>query len=493
VTAREGKGIGRNGSTPMRGPSFWILLVIVVLSPLPLGGARPIWVDVLAVLASAGVLAYVAQRWHRRRPIPALPGAVLVAGALVGAVAIWGLMQAQAGLLPGWAHPAWAMAAAALNQPDLASAVSVNPDATRQTVLAWCAYLVFGLLVALHCRRSRNADLLLFVFILAQGVYAAYGVVMTVTETDAVLWFDKTAYADSVTSTFINRNSYATYAGLGMLATLAVLLRHIRRIAQEDRSTRGKVLALAEGVWGRLLLPVIILSGGTVALLLTGSRMGLAAFSIAVIVFAGLWIGRLRGRARWVGAATISLVVVVFSMNFILSGDTTVARLDTLFERGDGRFDVFPRIVEAIEDRPWVGHGLGTFETAFRPYRDESIPAFFDRGHSDWLELPMDVGLPAAGLVLLAFLVLAVAALAAVRWAEEPERPLLAFSAIVLVGIHATVDFSLQIPAVVLATVLLVVGGLSAPVQRVGADRSRDRRGRPAGTMTLTARVGDGL
>ena len=35
-----------------------------------------------------------------------------------------------------------------------------------------------------------------------------------------ILWFDKLDYVDSLTSSFINRNSYATYAGLGLMATL---------------------------------------------------------------------------------------------------------------------------------------------------------------------------------------------------------------------------------------------------------------------------------
>ncbi|KAA5604308.1 O-antigen ligase family protein [Roseospira marina] len=458
-------GRGGTSTVSMRGPAFWIAAMLVGLTPLPLASARPVWVDLLAMLVGLGLTAYAWQRWRLRRPMPPVPAPLVIAGALVLAVAAWAQVQATPGLLPGLAHPAWDYAARALGADDLPAAISLVPERTRATAFAWVTYLGFGLLVALVAYRARNADRLLFLFVAAQGVYAAYGLVVYLGGFETVLWFDKTAYRGSLSSTFINRNSYATFVGLGVLAALALVLRHLRQTLESEPDARRVVLALAEDLWGRVLVPVSVMAVGTVALLLTGSRMGLASFAAGAIVFLGIWIGRMRGRVRWVGGGLVAVVVLMLAGSVSLSGDVTLSRVDHLFIEGDGRFAVFPRIVAAIGDRPWVGHGLGTFESAFRLYRDESVEGFFDRGHSDWLELPMDVGLPAAAAVILAFAVAAAAALRRAVLDPEPERPLLACAAVVLVAVHATMDFSLQIPAVMVAFLLLLVAGLVGRVR----------------------------
>lgn len=459
---------GLGGPAPLRGLSFWLLATIIILSPLPLAGARPIWDSLLTVIVAVALLAHVWHRARARRPVTGFPAVLIAAGTLVVGVAVWGGVQATPGLVaPDWVHPAWIMAAQTLGTGDLPAAISVAPEQSVRTAITFLTYVAFGGLVALHCRREKNATLLLTLFMLAQGAYAIYGLTMHLSGLEMVLWYDKDAYRGSVTSTFINRNSYATYVGLGLLATLTLTLRYVRRVAQSDLSPRGKVLEFASGVWGHVVVPVLVLSVGTIALLLTGSRMGLAAFTTAALVFLVVWLARLRGRQRWVGYGLLALVLIVMAGNFALSGDTTMARFDALFERGDGRFTAYPLVLQAIEDRPWLGHGLGTFETAFRLYRDESVGVFFTRAHSDYLELAMGAGLPGAVAMVLAFAVLGVAGMIAALRRTEFERPLLAVAALVLVAVHATVDFSLQIPAVALAVVLLVANGLAvrAPEQ----------------------------
>ncbi|WP_242479598.1 hypothetical protein [Lamprobacter modestohalophilus] len=69
-----------------------------------------------------------------------------------------------------------------------------------------------------------------------------------------------------LTSTFANRNNYATYAGLGILAALALMLRSLRQcLAREaEPETDGR-----EGLKSLELLIAAYLSardGGTVSL-----------------------------------------------------------------------------------------------------------------------------------------------------------------------------------------------------------------------------------
>jgi hypothetical protein len=71
-----------------------------------------------------------------------------------------------------------------------------------------------------HCRRS-----VLWGVAAAGALYALYGILVWLDGNTSVLWLAKWAYPDSLTSTFVNRNSYATYAGLGLCAALALIAR----------------------------------------------------------------------------------------------------------------------------------------------------------------------------------------------------------------------------------------------------------------------------
>src|SRR6266849_3801596 len=108
-------------------------------------------------------------------------------------------------------HPIWAMAAKALGTPVLGS-ISVDRDLTtlalvRLITAASVFWLAFGL-----CQNRWRASLLLK-FIAAIGCgYAAYGLVAFAVRPGWVLWFEnKGGMHGVVSSTFINRNSFATY------------------------------------------------------------------------------------------------------------------------------------------------------------------------------------------------------------------------------------------------------------------------------------------
>lgn len=367
-------------SRPPRGLSFSILVLVLVFSPLPFASVGAIWSQLYGVLLGVGLVAYVAQRWRANRGIPPLPKLPLAAGMLVFVVALWGYAQSVPGLLPSLHHPFWSQAAALLELPDMQGYLSLDPQQSFQVATRYLVYLSFALLVLWHARRQRNAELLLKIFVAAQGVYAVYGLAVYFSGLETILWFDKTAYRGVLTSTFVNRNSYATYAGLGVLASLALTLRFLRRTLSADASHRTKLRELIEALtttgW---LLPVVLVAC-FVAILLTESRMGLVACMIASAVLVGGWVSRLpAGQARTFGSLLLAVLLGLLTFNLLLSGGMTADRLARFFEQGDGRFDVYPLVWQAISERPWTGYGWGAFESAFRAFRDASVGAFFTR------------------------------------------------------------------------------------------------------------------
>ncbi len=197
------------------------------------------------------------------------------------------------------------------------------------------------------------------------------------------------------------------------------------------------------------------------ALLLTGSRGGLASTALGLVALLAAFGATPAARFRHV-AALASAVAIAGVTLFVYSGDKTAERMAGFELENYQRLDVYELTVEAIGDAPWLGTGYGTFEDAFRIYRDERIPSINAKAHNTYLENALELGLPAAGLLFLTITGLFGRCLMGVRVRRRNAiYPCIGVGATVLIAVHATVDFSLQNPAVA-ATYALLMGAAVA-------------------------------
>ena len=110
------------------------------------------------------------------------------------------------------------------------------------------------------------------------------------------------------------------------------------------------------------------------------------------------------------------------------------------------RLDADRESFEIIGQSPVTGMGGGSFYTVY-PGVDQG---FMDHTHNDYLEFTVEYGLVGAGL-LAWFLVLCIRK--SIKGLQDRDRPgrfgisFAALMAMVAMLIHASVDFSLQIPA----------------------------------------------
>lgn len=454
---------------PTRGLSFWLFAALLLFSPLPFGSVYAVWSALYGVVVALAAMSFVLQRWHSGRGITLPQPPVIAASALALGGILWGYMQGLPGLFPGLEHPAWAQTRRLLEHPELAGALSLVPERSLQVATHFLTFLVFAWLAFWLCRRGRNRELLLRLFIAAQTSYAVYGLVVYFSGFESFLWFDDIGAANLVRSTFINRNNYATYVGLGTLAALALILRYLRRLASRETDQRARLRSFIEDVSTTGWLLVIAAVVCFLALLLSESRMGLVAFLAGLTVLLLGWSLRLpAGRTRTLGLALVSLPLMLLALNLLLSGDQTMARFAHLFENGNLRFEGYALMQEAIDERPLLGYGLGSFESAFRLVRDESIPRLLRRGHNDYLELVMELGWPATMTLLGTFGLLLGTALVMSAQRQEFELALLFVAATVQVGLHSLADFSMQMPAVVLAYLFLAGAAFGSAPQRPG-------------------------
>src|SRR5262249_16939185 len=130
-------------------------------------------------------------------------------------------------------------------------------------------------------RNPLNARRGVWVLAMAAFAYALYGLLVFSAGIDTVGLYPKILYLDSVTGPFVNRNSFATYAGLGLLCVLALSFGEVNRDNPEVPATdRSRADFLGSARFWILVTAAIVIAA---ALALSRSRGGFASSVVALI------------------------------------------------------------------------------------------------------------------------------------------------------------------------------------------------------------------
>jgi hypothetical protein len=223
-----------------------LVLLLVAIIPLPLGGNRP------SAVAAASIYVFAVGGWY------ALRLGWRQTGLRIGVADLW----LPAVLLSGFvayavvqALPLGPFVRETPAGPVSSPALSLAPGATGALALQFIAYGVFGLLAMQAGARERRAVAVLDWIFGVIVAYAALGLFMFLHMGDTFFGVEKTYYEGSLTGTFINRNSNATFLAFGLAAGSAMLTEALGPQARRF-SMRPLVLA------GGLVLIGIALLGG---------------------------------------------------------------------------------------------------------------------------------------------------------------------------------------------------------------------------------------
>ncbi|MCK5354794.1 MAG: hypothetical protein KAJ63_06715, partial [Methyloprofundus sp.] len=115
--------------------------------------------------------------------------------------------------------------------------------------------------------------------------YAAYGLYAFWGNDNSLFGFDNSAYMGTVRSTFVNRNSYATYAGLSLLALFPLLLERIKKSLTYGVSGNYGLQYFIENLLIRAWLPLLMGMTLFTALFLSHSRGGFLSSTLAIFIF----------------------------------------------------------------------------------------------------------------------------------------------------------------------------------------------------------------
>ena len=455
---------------------FRVLIAMVLVAPLPLG-AFPDWAwSVMAAVVGGLLLVWGVLAVAGRATIVRLPPRLWWSIAPFVAAMGWAVFQTLPVSPPSLHHPLWRDAAEVLGIP-YAGSISLDPAASWEGIVRIASYAGIFWLALQYGRGRERAWLALRAVALGAACYALYGLAVDLSGSGTLLWWEKTVNRDVVTATFVNRNSFATFAGLGLLCTTAILHAHWQRARERTAGPRERLRRLIAEDFSRsgvYLGGWLVLS---VALLLTESRGGIAATVLALLAFFASLAARRGVSARSLGLAAAALALAGTAV-FDLGGEGLERRLWTAPSDWQIRSEHYAQTIRAIGDAPLLGTGLGTFAAVYRLYGSGHAGLPLHMAHNDWLELALELGVPAAAGFIFTLAALAfMCGIGLLVRRRNPALPATGFAASVLVGSHALVDFSLQIPAVA-ATFALVLGVATAQSWR-GRSAS-GRSGRPA-------------
>jgi O-antigen ligase len=448
---------------------FYGYIAILCWAPLPLASNRPWAWNLLSLLclllaAAAALQLHSSERniWNQLKPHRA-------SIALLGLVPLWASIQT----LPMPA--AWLAAISAGHEAVLqttqitTSSISLDAGLTRQLALLSWSYWAMYVLTLLFVDKPGRMRTLMFALVLSGVGQALYGSFMTLSGLEYGFFVPKSAYVGTATGTFVNRNHFAGYLELCLAVGIGLLVASMS--TRQHQHWRDRMRAFLDTLLGPKIRLRVFLALMVVALVLTRSRMGNAAFFISLPLWGLMLMFLQRKFHRGALVLFVSLMLVDFAIVGQWFGFSELAeRLQTTSVEAESRDEVVRDSVALLQDYAVTGSGVGTWYTAFPRYRGEDIPYFYDHAHNDYLQLGSDFGVVGIAALALSVLYALVAAMKSMALRHDQLALGVAFASamgITCLLLHSAVDFNLQIPAnALLLVVLLAFGHLSRRLPR---------------------------
>jgi len=269
---------------------------------------------------------------------------------------------------------------------------------------------------------------------------------------------------------FVNPNHFAGW----MVLTLSVTIGYFFGLSHASWEARGRRLG-AWLIWltrpdaGRVALVGLCGLAMATAVVLSGSRSGVAALLVSFLVF-GFRAVRQSAGALPKLAAVATLAAVLGGALVWAGSDAVVAKFGRSSADMPGRLRAWHDAVHIASDFPLFGSGLGTFGLTMLVYQSGPRDVSYTQAHNDYLQVAAEGGalVSAAALALVAV----IAFLAWQRGSRDAD-PVVSWirtgAAAGLVGMAAqsAVEFSLQMPGIALLFVVLVALAIHRPSEQV--------------------------
>src|ERR1700729_3101095 len=291
-------------------------------------------------------------------------------------------------------------------------------------------YISYGivLLIGAECVKEEEArKIFAFVMIFFGAGYAFFALVQELTPNGRIFWVHSPQFHGSIYGSYVNHDHYAGLMEMLVPLPFVVSMGHLLRGGQ-------RVLVAFCAV---LMASTIFLSG---------SRGGMLAFVLEMVLFAALTLGKRRSPRIALGLTAVC--VLILALLIFLGKGQVLGRLGDL---SPGiRLNITKDSLRMFSQRPIWGWGLGTFPTVYPSFRSFYTNLFVNEAHNDYAQLLVETGLLGFALMLwfvISFLRQGMPT--SRRWEFKWDGAVSLAALLGCTGIlfHSFVDFNLQIPA----------------------------------------------
>lgn len=221
-----------------------------------------------------------------------------------------------------------------------------------------------------------------------------------------------------------------------------------------------------------VLVPLIFVTGSRAGLLLMIPALILSLF----FVYFGSYYAKLITRkeksrvrkAPLFSARSVFLMISIIAIvgisvsSMLLSRSTAYDRLFKADGFNELRVQLLPTLFTMLKDYMPFGSGFGSFEHIYKIYEPKELlsPSYLNQAHNDWLQFPIEGGIPAILMAISVFLWFGIRLVRMVRkWRDSGSEKylcLMSLSVIVFFLIASIIDYPLRVPSVMAVFVVMI-------------------------------------
>lgn len=425
--------------------SFYLLLFTLFIIPLPIGSNRPWAWSLFEILIAVTSLLTV----FTVRPNEAIAQIKYILPILVpiALLQIWTLIQIL---------------------PLTGSAITNDAAQSEIALVKGISYCLFVVCCAWHLTDKQKVTQLCYTLVAAVAMQALYAVYLQYSgEIHSPVFGMR--LGERATGSFVYQNHLANYLLIGASLSIGFLISQLTRrskLANFKRQMMSVFDALLSSKW---LIRVSIICI-VIALILTRSRMGNAAFFVSLVITSLLALWQMKRPPRVLKWLVLSFIVLDIAIVGALFGiDKIKERVDSTSFQSETRDDVVALSIPLIQDKWLSGTGAGTFYTAFPQAHHYTIHGLYDHAHNEYIQFAVEYGvIPTLilGLMVLYCLYQALQALRERRDSFYQGLALGCIMAIIAMLMHIAVDFPLQAPATTVSFIAVLILSVICNKQR---------------------------